>query len=417
MANLIIKLPYTTEKILYANATEEQSLYFTLENPNTATNPSSPSDDAMNIRNIRIYVAASDIGAAVESSITLYAGIPDDLLPVAPGKTRKAICKFTMPDRLVAAMVENSVRSVPVQISVQYNDYGSEHPSVSQYEYALFENVTILSGKYSPLISAFSALRTDAGSPSDEGEDVAVKMQLSYAPDTMTQLMALHLHYAEGRDATLADEYLVLDSQITTDEISFVLGNKFSNSTDWGFLLYFGDKYENSSASSNIFKAFANMHLSGAANGGVCFGGFSKSTYEQPMFECYYPAYFYGGIVQGGGGGDYPAVGVEQDTGMKWIDGKPIYRKILQVTGTNKAGESLSVPLGSFKLGFLIRLDGGFFTGDDFCCFATAHNSATTANVYTRIRYATTAPEIRIVCGSARSIGSGYAIVEYTKAD
>ena len=106
----------------------------------------------------------------------------------------------------------------------------------------------------------------------------------------------------------------------------------------------------------------------------------------------------------------------EVDTGDKWIDGKPIYRQILQISGANKNAESLSIPLGNFYLGQLIRLDGGFFSGEDFFCFATAHNSSVGANVYTRIRYATTAPELRIVCGSSRSIGSGYAILEYTKA-
>lgn len=98
-----------------------------------------------------------------------------------------------------------------------------------------------------------------------------------------------------------------------------------------------------------------------------------------------------------------------------WVDGSPIYRNILEITGTNTAGESLSIPLGNFKFGHLILLDGGFFSGEDYCHLATTHNSSTTANVYTRIRYATTAPELRIVCGSGRSIGSGYAIIEYTK--
>ena len=107
----------------------------------------------------------------------------------------------------------------------------------------------------------------------------------------------------------------------------------------------------------------------------------------------------------------------EVDTGDKWIDGKPIYRQILQINGTKTNGESLSIPLGNFELGFLIRMDGGFFSGGDFYCFATAHYSSIAANVYTRIRYATvTTPELRIVCGSNRNIGTGYAILEYTKA-
>ena len=104
-------------------------------------------------------------------------------------------------------------------------------------------------------------------------------------------------------------------------------------------------------------------------------------------------------------------------TGDTWIDGKPIYRQVLQITGTNTDNESLSIPLGNFTLGFLIRMDGGFFTDADFCVLSTPHNSSFNGNIYTRIRYATTAPELRIVCGGGRSILSGYAILEYTKAE
>ena len=110
-------------------------------------------------------------------------------------------------------------------------------------------------------------------------------------------------------------------------------------------------------------------------------------------------------------------VSEETLTGDTWIDGKPIYRQVLQINGSSTNAEQLSIPLGNFKLGFLIRMEGGFFTGEDFCVLPPAHNSSSTGNVDTRIRYATPAPEIRIVGGSARSIDSGYAILEYTKAD
>lgn len=102
-------------------------------------------------------------------------------------------------------------------------------------------------------------------------------------------------------------------------------------------------------------------------------------------------------------------------TGGTWIDGKPIYRQVLQINGSGAKAEQLSIPLGDFSLGFLIRMDGGFFTDGDFCVLSTAHDSSFNGNVYARIRYATTAPELRIVCGASRSIDSGYAIVEYTK--
>lgn len=385
---------------------EDWPFYFSVGNSSASTEPCF-------VTGYMISIRASDIGPNVESDYVLVTkGMGGNIGErLTPGHGKTYSLKIKLKKDLADLMVANGTRAVKAVLTVEYLVGGSRKTAQD-----VFEDITILSGRYSPQILAFSTLRTESNIPTDDGIDIMAKMQLSYAPETELSMMDLRLHYAEGRDATVDDAYLLLNSKISTEEISFILSQQFPNSSDWGFLLYFGDKYENVVVPSHIFKAFANMHLSGAANGGVCFGGFSKSTFEHPMFECHYPAYFYGGIVQGGGGG-YPAVGVEQDTGMKWIDGKPIYRQVLQITGTNKAGESLSVPLGSFKLGFLIRLDGGFFSGEDFCCFATAHNSTVGNNVYTRIRYATTAPEIRIVCGSARSIGSGYAIVEYTKAD
>ena len=53
---------------------------------------------------------------------------------------------------------------------------------------------------------------------------------------------------------------------------------------------------ENASASCNIAKSFANMHLSAATNGGVAFGSFSSSTNASPKFECNYPALFYNSV-------------------------------------------------------------------------------------------------------------------------
>ena len=50
------------------------------------------------------------------------------------------------------------------------------------------------------------------------------------------------------------------------------------------------------SAKVTIEKAFANFHLSGAKNGGACFGGFSDSTDDEPKLESYYKGYFYNGF-------------------------------------------------------------------------------------------------------------------------
>lgn len=59
---------------------------------------------------------------------------------------------------------------------------------------------------------------------------------------------------------------------------------------------------ETASVTFLITNVFTNVHLAGKKKGGVAFGKYSESTDETPMFECNYPAYFYGGIAQIGDG-------------------------------------------------------------------------------------------------------------------
>lgn len=47
-----------------------------------------------------------------------------------------------------------------------------------------------------------------------------------------------------------------------------------------------------------IGNVFTNVHLAGVSTGGVRFGGYSTASANNPKFECNYPAYFYGGIVE-----------------------------------------------------------------------------------------------------------------------
>lgn len=76
----------------------------------------------------------------------------------------------------------------------------------------------------------------------------------------------------------------------------------FSNGVDWSFLLVFGDAYERTTAACSVFRAFANLHLSGCPTGGACFGGFGTSVSGNPKLESHYPVYLYGGIRKLGGG-------------------------------------------------------------------------------------------------------------------
>lgn len=67
------------------------------------------------------------------------------------------------------------------------------------------------------------------------------------------------------------------------------------------FRLRFFNEYETgTTVTATVPVVFANFHLAGCKTGGASFGGFSTSTEGNPLFECRYPAYFYGGIAEGG---------------------------------------------------------------------------------------------------------------------
>lgn len=60
---------------------------------------------------------------------------------------------------------------------------------------------------------------------------------------------------------------------------------RFLTTTDYNVTLTVGDAYDTCSATVVVPRAFAILHLSGAANGGVAVGMFSSATDSQPKFE------------------------------------------------------------------------------------------------------------------------------------
>lgn len=88
----------------------------------------------------------------------------------------------------------------------------------------------------------------------------------------------------------LSDEGYSETAPILLDHIKFSVNNSYT------LKFYIGDEYDVYQNTVYIERAFANMHLAGAANGGVSFGGFSSSTDDEPKLESYYKGYFYKGF-------------------------------------------------------------------------------------------------------------------------
>lgn len=112
----------------------------------------------------------------------------------------------------------------------------------------------------------------------------------------------------------------------------------------------------------------------------------------------------------GGGGIDYSTD--EQDTGLKWIDGKKIYQKTYSFT-TPASGQSLTLDTIA-TLDKIIEINGLFnILGTDWYVFPDTQSSENQAIVY----YESSSHKILCyVAGSARAERAAIATIKYTKA-
>lgn len=152
---------------------------------------------------------------------------------------------------------------------------------------------------------------------------------------------------------------------------------------------------------ASVQPGWANFALA-ASRHGAAFGGIPHGTAENPMLESWYPLYAYNGIH-----GVNRYTEDETETGGTWIDGKPIYRRIL--TGSVPANSAVDIGMiTDFDTVIMLRgivkmTDSGTqvpllysYNGEDVVCGVKADG-----NVY-------------VNCYKA---GTAHVIVDYTKKD
>ena len=165
------------------------------------------------------------------------------------------------------------------------------------------EYLAILSKRDNPRLS-FVVERT----PNDESASVKTSIRLT--SDVSDSVFTGHSYSAKlyrssaHSPATASDTVTTLNATIAqmltgiADSTSAIT-TTFSNGSDWSFLLVVSNGYETRSATANIPRAFANVHMSGCRTGGVAFGKFSGATENNPLFECAYPIVLNGSAVYG----------------------------------------------------------------------------------------------------------------------
>lgn len=269
---------------------------------------------------------------------------------------------------------------------------------------------TITNAIVNPTITALEVVRClSDGTESDEGTYLLIKsLKLSINADTSASAITT----AEITVGTIqkALSASVIEAALSSAGYSestpgIFAGETFLNGTTYAGALTIGTAYEQATYSFTVPRDFVNFDLAGAATGGVAIGMFSNSTLNNPMFECAYPAYFYGGIA---GVTSYAAA--ETPTGGVWLDNKPIYRRVFTYTTTGTGLQSLGTITG---LDTVVKIEGVCKSSSNWLpityAFTSSGGSVTQARAYVSL-----AGEV-----SASFSGSGsktfIVVVYYTK--
>lgn len=169
--------------------------------------------------------------------------------------------------------------------------------------YENFEDIsngylTVISARDNPRLS-MKLDRCSGGQLNDEGESLLASIKLDC--DTTADAFKAH-GYTASISCTPALSggcaFTPTIANLLTGVVnsSTAISGTFSNGSDYTITVTVTNGYETAVAKQDVARAFANVHMSGQPTGGVCFGGFSSAEQNKPKFECYFPAYFYGGI-------------------------------------------------------------------------------------------------------------------------
>lgn len=240
------------------------------------------------------------------------------------------------------ADLSSYVMSKTMRISITTGTIFSTGGNYDNFSDITAGRLSVLSLRDNPKLS----MRLDrciGGQVNDEGEDLLVDLKLM--ADTSDTTFTSHGYSASisctpapaGGCGLLATITNMLSG--VEDSTSAITGT-FNNGTDYVITITVTNGYETASASQEVSRAFANVHMSGKSTGGVCFGGFSSAEEDDPKLECYFPAFFFQGIR---GVTNY-ALNREDAIGT-WFDGRTIYRRTFNLGTVSVATGSVTTNL------------------------------------------------------------------------
>ena len=232
---------------------------------------------------------------------------------------------------------------------------------------------------------------------------------------------ALKLYYAQNAAPTVgASEYVDLSAYIQScldAETAIAISGTFSAGADWYFTLVFtaGDEVSGPWY-GNAPRAQAPIHI-GERNNGVAIGGYSPATASDRRFDVFWPGYMHDRVHFMGGVSGFGGYSTDETpTGETWIDGSPIYRKVLEFTSiTNGSNNDAAINAGGV-IGTIIRFWGlGYNTAGAYAWNIPHYDSSSSYGILAEaVGLTGDNPKIRIKPGSGRGLKTAFVVVEYT---
>lgn len=308
-----------------------------------------------------------------------------------------------------------------------YTSSGHGSPSFRDGQY---DDVITIQGQdvpptnYAPSITSAKLWRTLDGSDTVTPTAEALWMKLRLGMNDTSGLTAgaaLKLYYAQNAAPVVGtSEYVDLSAYIQScleAETAVAISGTFSAGADWYFTLVFTAGDEVSSPwYGNVPRAQAPIHI-GESNNGVAIGGYSPATANDRRFDVFWPGYMHGKVHFMGGVSGFGGYSTDETpTGETWIDGSPIYRKVLEFTSITN-GSNNDVPIGAGGvIGTLIRFWGLGYKSDGAYAWNIPHydSSSSYGILAEAVGLTGDAPQIRIKPGSGRGLVTAVVVVEYT---
>ena len=259
-------------------------------------------------------------------------------------------------------------------------------------------------------VERYSAIQGDTLTyvHTDYGPKVWFNLDLSIDPAGGNNVAEAYILYGKIGAASRTRIDLPMGYSLNTINDRTIISGEISANDGWEFTLYLSDLVNGTVAYDLVSKGMCILHRAG--NGyGLGVGGFvTDGTEAHPLFKSFWEAQFLGGIR---GVTDYTMD--EVPTGGTWIDGKPIYRCVVKVSGA--AGSFTNASVSIPDVSHIVSISGTaymkgssnpYFAPLDFTYFNSSN--AMSNHVFTYVQSGT-------VKMKASQAFDAWVVLEYTK--